>query len=259
MTRARDELYICGYEGKRPASDGCWYKSVHDALKPKMTPFGEDCLRLGAEPLFAGETPVTAAGAQPVLPDWIGKPVALFPEPRAIAAPRDRREASRVSRGIFIHRILQQLPDVPEEDRAAFIAQAVQRAGAEPGLAADLAALVADPVFTEIFAAEGMSEVPLIAEVAGLTPQRRRIDRLVVTKSGILIADYKTDRDVPADVTSCNPDYIAQMAAYRAALRKIHPGAALRLCLLWTEAPKLMFIPDDAMDRMADQLSVTRP
>jgi thiol-disulfide isomerase/thioredoxin len=39
-----------------------------------------------------------------------------------------------------------------------------------------------------------------------------------------------------ADIAEgCNPEYIIQMAAYRDALRKVHPGAELRLCLLWTE------------------------
>ena len=101
--------------------------------------------------------------------------------------------------------------------------------------------------------------MPLITEVPGQPPQRRRIDRLVVTDSTILVADYKTDRDVPRDVNGCSLEYLMQMAAYRDALRRMHPGMAIRVCLLWTEAPKLMLLPDAIMDRMTDQLSVTRP
>ncbi len=248
MTRARDELYVCGYVGKRAEAEGCWYKSVCGALSGAGTPLGEDGLRFGDAPRFLPEAAGAAGLAPSLLPEWAAAPAGLPAESQPVPAPRDRRKASTVSRGIFIHRLLQQLADVPENERDAFIAAAVQRAGAYPGLAADLAALVSDPVFAELFAAQGLSEVPLIAEVPGLPPQRRRIDRLVMKDGSILVADYKTDREVPADIAACNPEYIAQMAAYRDALRKIHPGAGLRLCLVWTEAPKLMFIPDEAMD-----------
>ena len=42
-----------------------------------------------------------------------------------------------------------------------------------------------------------------------------------------------------------------QMAIYRDALRLAEPGKPLRFCLVWTEAPKLMPIPDTLLDRMA--------
>ncbi len=56
---------------------------------------------------------------------------------------------------------------------------------------------------------------------------------------------------VPDAPETCNPEYLAQMAAYREALRLIHPGVPIRLCLVWTEAPKLMHIPDTLLDGMA--------
>ena len=37
MTRARDRLYIAGFEGKRGRADGCWYDVIFDALKPGLT------------------------------------------------------------------------------------------------------------------------------------------------------------------------------------------------------------------------------
>ena len=45
---------------------------------------------------------------------------------------------------------------------------------------------------------------------------------------GILVADYKTDREVPATAADCNPEYLAQLATYRDALRLAEPGRALR-------------------------------
>ncbi len=260
MTRARDELYICGYEGKNAASAECWYNTVRNALAPGMSPCGdgEENLRLGDDPVFAAESAGQGMMTPSSLPDWTGRSVTAAEHSLIMTPPRQKRAAAQVARGILIHRILQQLPDMAEAERHAHIVQVIARAGADPSLADDLKSLIAHDVFTELFSGSGLSEVPLIVDVPGQPPQRRQIDRLVITDSGILVADYKTDRDVPADISGCNPEYIAQMAAYREALRKIHPGAQLRLCLLWTEAPQLMFIPDEAMDRMADQHSVTR-
>jgi len=39
------------------------------------------------------------------------------------------------------------------------------------------------------------------------------------------------------------------MAAYRAALSRIYPGAQIRCVLLWTDGPRLMPIPAELLDR----------
>jgi ATP-dependent helicase/nuclease subunit A len=156
-----------------------------------------------------------------------------------------------VDRGILVHRILQQLPDLAEEERPAYIAAAVRRAGADPALAGQLNRLIADPVLEGILSAEGHSEACLIVEGAGGLMERRRLDRLVITPGGILVADYKTDRLVPETPEACNPEYLMQLAAYRDALRLVEPGRPLSFCLVWTETPKLMHIPGTLLDRMA--------
>jgi ATP-dependent helicase/nuclease subunit A len=67
----------------------------------------------------------------------------------------------------------------------------------------------------------------------------------------ILVADYKTDRDVPTRPADCPPDYLMQLAIYRDALRLTEPEKPLRFCIVWTETPSLMMIPDELLDRMA--------
>ena len=261
MTRARDELYVCGYNGARAPSPECWYNTICNALKPVMEEMADGRgWRLGAKPELQSEAAQGTAVAAAALPDWIDQDARATPQPFGPAPPsRLRRPHAHVARGILIHRILQQLPDLAEAERAGHVLQTVRRAGADPSLADELLALIGHPVLAELLSGDGLSEVPLITEVPGQPPQRRRIDRLVVTDSTILVADYKTDRDVPRDVSGCSLEYLMQMAAYRDALRRMHPGMAIRVCLLWTEAPKLMLLPDAIMDRMTDQLSVTRP
>ena len=251
LTRPRDELYVCGYEGKRTVSDDSWYKVISNALEKDMRRVGDGVLRLGAEPaLMEAEAPQPPAAVS--VPAWLRSSLADSPaaEP-PLPASRPQRSAARVARGVFIHRVLQRLPDLPKEGWAEHIATAVTRSAFGAGLAAELAALVAHPLMAELLSGDGLSEVPLITRTAEGTPERRRIDRLIFSETGILVADYKTDRTVPDRAEDCRPDYLAQMAAYRAALRLIHPGTPIRLALLWTERPAVMLLPDSLLDRMA--------
>lgn len=250
MTRACDELYVCGYRGKNEPSENCWYKTVFAALTKRTTPLDDgEVWRLGPPPEMA-EAVAEANVVETIdLPGW------MLREAEAVqvdaSAPVRRRAGARVARGILIHRILQNLPDLAEAERSPHIDFAVRRAGHDHALADQLKGLIADPVLAELLSAEGHSEVSLIARRPDGSPERRRIDRLVMTPEGLLIADYKTDRDVPAGPADCNPEYLAQLATYRDALRLAEPGRPLRFCLVFTEAPKLMMIPDALLDSMA--------
>jgi ATP-dependent helicase/nuclease subunit A len=213
--------------------------------------------RLGAAPVMAeGADEARAAPPPPPLPDWIARDAAVASV--AAVAPARRRPEQRVARGILIHRILQNLADLPAAEHAAHIAAAVRRAGHDESLAEQLKSLVADPLLAEILSADGHSEVSLIAQGPDGNPERRRIDRLVMTDDAILVADYKTDRDVPQMADDCNPEYLIQLATYREALRLAEPDRPMRFCLVYTEAPKLIMVPDALLDRMA-ALRSTRP
>jgi ATP-dependent helicase/nuclease subunit A len=252
MTRARDELYICGYKGKNELSANCWYEICRTALTKQMAEIPEQGgWRLGAAPTWRDAEAEAIAAEVAGLPAWASVAFEAAAEAAAPQAPRVRRPKERVARGILIHRILQQLPELEQSARQSYIATAIKRAGADASLADELLERLAHPALAELLAADGLSEVPLIARRPDGNLERRRIDRLVITQSGILIADYKTDRDVPDIPEACNPEYLLQMAAYREALRLIHPGAPIRLCLVWTEAPKLMPLPDTLLDSMA--------
>jgi ATP-dependent helicase/nuclease subunit A len=257
MTRACDELYVCGYRGKPEPSGNCWFNTVHDALLNKMVPLeGGGGWRLGAAPVMAQPVAEPRPAAPVPLPGWMLRDAAVAPAPAA--APARRRPEQRVARGILIHRILQNLADLPAAEHAAHIAAAVRRAGHDASLAEQLTTLIADPVLAEILSAEGHSEASLIARRPDGSPERRRIDRLVMTADGILVADYKTDREVPETAGGCNPDYLLQLAAYRTALRLAEPGRPMRFCLVYTEAPRLIMVPDTLLDRMA-ALQAARP
>jgi ATP-dependent helicase/nuclease subunit A len=71
-----------------------------------------------------------------------------------------------------------------------------------------------------------------------------QIDCLAVSEAEVLIVDYKTDREPPGAPDQAPVAYLRQMAAYRALLRRIYPGRAVRCALLWTAGPQLMMLDE---------------
>ena len=75
-----------------------------------------------------------------------------------------------------------------------------------------------------------------------------QIDRLAVTPDEVLIADFKTNRPAPQQLSDVPPAYVSQLALYRRALLQLYPQKAVRAALVWTEIPALMEIPAAMMD-----------
>jgi ATP-dependent helicase/nuclease subunit A len=82
-----------------------------------------------------------------------------------------------------------------------------------------------------------------------------QVDRIAVGADTVLIADFKTNHPAPRTLEDVAFAYVGQLALYRAALRKLYPGKAVRAALIWTDIPDVMEI---AMDMMEEALcSVT--
>jgi ATP-dependent helicase/nuclease subunit A len=270
MTRARDELYVCGCVGQQAPKPDNWYELIEEALaslKPALRQLPEGGWRLGPDPEWGPDGSRGALAAE-AIPAWVSAPAPRMADRpgRSVTgligetAPADADRSAAASRGTVIHRMLQLLPDVPADQRAGLAQRIAERAGFAAQLAQSVLALLDQPDMAEIFGAGGLSEVPLVVDLPGIAgPVTGRIDRLVVTSDRIIAIDYKTGRRVPEGKDDLDPAHVQQMAAYRAALRRIHPGAAIVLGLLYTEAPKLLFLDDDVLDRGADQFGVMRP
>ena len=157
-----------------------------------------------------------------------------------------------------MHRLLQSLPDVPS-DRRRDTAQAYlgRNAGGwseaeREALATQVLALIGDIRFAPVFADGSRAEVA----IAGRLMTRRgksvavsgQIDRLVVTPNAVFIVDYKTNRAPPANAADAPPDYVQQLALYRAVLARLYPELPVRAALLWTETPEMMEISASALD-----------
>jgi ATP-dependent helicase/nuclease subunit A len=278
MTRAADRLIVCGAVGQRKRPDGCWYDLVCDVLKPMCSEEaglnGETVWRLRKwpEPVDAG----TSAGPEPargiVLPDWLTRPAererapaivapstafeSVAPEFALAGAPDERRRA--LVRGTLVHRLLQSLPDVAPERRAAAARQYLARAASEfteperDEIAAQVLAVLDHPHFVPLAAPGSRAEVPIVGRIVrgGGAPimVTGQIDRLAVTDTAILMADYKTNRPVPRRLEDVPEAYLAQLALYREVLARLYPGRGVRAALVWTDVPDFMEISGATLD-----------
>ncbi|MGC2409250.1 MAG: double-strand break repair helicase AddA [Methyloceanibacter sp.] len=283
MTRAQDRLYVCGWS-QRDSEQACWYDLVRDGLQGLLTEAaghdGATVQRLeSAQTVAVEKSAVSEPQAQATkLPNWATTPatterprLALVPsrlgpqlsEGEEIAAeqpplgPKALAENRRFARGRLVHTLLQYLPEVgtADQERAAraFVAArgtALPEAVREEIVGQTLA-IVQDPGFGALFGPRSLGEVPLVARLGegdGALELSGQIDRLAVLDDALLILDYKTNRPVPLAPEQVAPGYIAQLAAYRLALRGLFPGQPLRAAIVWTDGPGLMQIPSTLLD-----------
>jgi ATP-dependent helicase/nuclease subunit A len=205
---------------------------------------------------------------RPLAPSGVG---ALVIEAEGPAGPsgaspvldRDTTPAFAIERGIVLHRLLQMLPDIGEAERPEVASRYVAAAGAgwtqaerEAALASVFAVLSA-PDFAPLFAPGSRAEVAVMGtlEVRGVPRAvSGKVDRLAVSDDGVMIVDYKTGRPAPARIEEVHPDHVAQLALYRALLQPLYPDRPVSAALLFTEAPRLLAVPADALDEALARL-----
>ena len=199
--------------------------------------------------------PAEPAPVRPLAPSRLLAGLEAGGEPAGLSPLADGGRA-RFLRGTLIHKLLQTLPDLPETSRADAASRLLARHqelddAAREAIAAEALAILADPQFAALFGPGSRAEVSLSGTAPGLPAGVQvsgQIDRLLVTRDTVMIADFKTNRPPPADVADVAPAYLAQMGAYRALLRALYPGRAVQCVLIWTDQARAMLLPDTAMD-----------
>jgi ATP-dependent helicase/nuclease subunit A len=276
MTRAAERLIVCGAKGKNKIPDGCWYQLVEDALKPdcvsEPAENGDgEVLRYRKGPAPAAEpVKTTTPAAKPtVLPAWLVRDAAPEPAwPRSLTPSSVMDEeaarpaatggmASALLRGALAHRLLQAWPELPPARRRQAAEDYLARAGVklaaeERGkIAGQVMRVLEDARFAALFGTGSRAEVPIVGKFMTEGQDLRvsgQIDRLAVTNTYVLIADFKTNRPAPRRIAEVAPGYLRQFSLYRAVLAKLYPDKPLRAALIWTEVPDLMELSGEVLD-----------
>ncbi len=291
MTRAQHKLIVCGTASRIKKDNspsipaGCWYEIVKQALVDEPREPGlilESAADDGEGNVWRYRKSATIADAgvakkpdpDPAPPAWLD--VAARSEPRRAtivtpssdeeftaqgeAGPSDRNAG--LARGRVVHRLMQSLPDVAREHREIAARRYLERAGStlaaadRDDIVKKALAILDDPRFAPLFGPGSRAEVPIVGRLANRSQPDSlvagQVDRLVVTKDAVFIADYKTNRPAPRsldDLLARQSGYVRQLALYRAVLALIYPDRPIRAALLWTDVPDLMEIPADILDQ----------
>jgi ATP-dependent helicase/nuclease subunit A len=283
LTRAEERLIVCGAKGVNKAPEGCWHDLVLGALEPLSEEDGDADGKIWR--FCKGAPAIADDGArkkrQVALPPWLTASAPPSPPAMAILRPSDtadevprhvRRGGERelaLLRGSLVHRLLQSLPDIPADRRRKTADDYFARnggklpAGERARLAEQVMRVLDDARFCELFAAGSRAEVPIVGKLSLGGEAVRvsgQVDRLAVTKTAVLIGDFKTDRMPPRRIEEVPPSYVRQLAHYRAVLMRLYPDRAVRAALVWTEAPDLMELSAELLERvLGDHVAARAP
>lgn len=286
MTRAESRLVVCGYHhgAKEDGyADGSWYHWMNKTMMAMegaadfATAFDRDDKvgrRYGARIDKTPSASSERAASLAALPDWITVPAVKEGPKNQTASPSSllaRRDPiarapgrGRKLRGILIHRLLEILPDHAQSRRRDLCERMLAEYPdfndkARAAICDEVFGVLDNPSFATVFAEGSRAEVSLAGRVptirGGAVFLTAQVDRINVTADTIYLVDYKSNLVVPTQVEAIDESYLAQMAAYRELARAIWPGRDVRCGLLWTDAPDLMWLPDNAMDVVLTQVN----
>ena len=200
--------------------------------------------------------PEEARPPRPLAPSALGEDDVAVP-------PQGGARADAVTRGLLLHALFERLPPVASDKRreAALRWLAVQApaldARARDAMADEVLAVLGDPAHATLFGPGSLAEVPLSAVVDGMVVAGI-VDRLLVTEDVVTVIDYKTGRHIPETFADVAPAYLRQMAAYTGALGVIFPGRHIASALLYTAAPKLLWLDDAILDAHKPALTAAK-
>ena len=256
MTRACDELYICGWKGGNKLSDNCWYQTVENGLRAHAT--GEE-LRFGAPHSFR-ELEIEMPPSESKLASWMtaNPPIEKNDRIHSLTGLIARRglqartyDPVLARRGIAIHNLLQELPDIAPDKREAFASRKARRTGLRVEEAIALAQLTNKPELSPFFGPDSSAEAELRGRLSDGRMVSGRVDRITVLPAEILLLDYKSDRNVPETLAFDHP-YVQQLSLYVEILENAYPDRSVKAALLWTQTSQLKWISKELLTQARD-------
>jgi ATP-dependent helicase/nuclease subunit A len=265
MTRASEHLVMAGALGIRSKGETA-EKSWFNALEAGMHALGcgwlddpvwGSIMRHRADsPFETKKTEPADADEAAEIPGWLfqsAPPEGNPPRPLAPSnldddrygeAPATDQLRLAALRGKLIHSLFEHFDGRPvagfKDDALAWLVHNDQ--GGELNhkqMVAQIAAVLENPGWADLFSTAARSEVPLAA-VVGQAVISGRVDRLLIDTDRVRVVDFKTARKVPQGEGEVAVPVLRQMAHYVAALETIFPGRRVEAALLYTAGPTMV-------------------
>ena len=265
MTRARDQLYVCGYHQKGdsplrwlPLIAPC--AQIKDPPKIKQTklrPTRQAQQNKKTAPIPA-KTKIAARVEQKRLSPSNFSPEKKFQEPLSLLAPAAQKTAALA--GSLMHAALRYASQMNKEKLTPLLQRLFPQTSKEE--CRDMAQLARELIAHRELAfcfEHGIAEVPVEALFESpKTPLviSGRIDRLIFSEKNhtAQIIDYKTDKNPPDQDAPMLSHYRKQLAAYRAVIQKMRPDWDVSAALLWTRIPRLDWADNNKLDNDAKMI-----
>jgi ATP-dependent helicase/nuclease subunit A len=260
LTRAEDALYVCGWEG---SAQETWYDLVTEGIKKIGEEVDFDFIhgdlkgkgwRLSSSQKNEVSSLLPEKPPVFLLPPWLNNPPLPELSPQLLRPSDEKGEdplgpsafgAFGTQRGILIHRLLEIMPSLPEENRKPMALRYLEKEQVPSDIALDMIESVNRifDAYPDLFGPRSQGEVPIVGKVGDFVLSGQ-IDRLVMAKDHILCIDFKTHTHVPEGLNNISQTYVRQMALYQLALSQIYPQYPVLCGLLWTHLPRLDLLPD---------------
>ena len=290
MTRAADRLVICGYRGIRENAD-TWHAMISAALRgdelhsTQKTFSGPDgdweglswrvaqvqlefqttreqekrSDRVGLPEGLNRPLPPQKSLPRPLSPSGVGTVIDEEADDLLVTSALfgERAKSDRaLQKGRFIHRMLQTLPEIAPEERAAAARRYAERAARfwpqaeRDALVNSVIALLSHPDLQGTFGTHAQAEVSIMGtlKLGGQSyAVSGRIDRLADLDDRVVILDYKTNRVPPGEESSIPFAHRAQLAIYREILSPLYPGKRVDCMLVYTENASIYTLSDSTL------------
>lgn len=203
MTRARDRLYISGFEGTRGRGSDCWYNLIEEGLADKLEEFKQEDgsvvrqLKTGDhDAVKQPENTEKESKPTPPRPDWAetratSEPVRTIPvapssvipyhtpdddeetlpaEP-ALLSPKTLGSDGRFIRGRLVHKLLEYLPDISPKDRQKAAETLANHHGKDLrpqhriSIINETLTILNNPAYSDLFGPGSKAEVSILARI----------------------------------------------------------------------------------------------
>ncbi len=253
LTRAEDELYICGWQPKNGLDEKSWYQVILEGAKDVMEPFADGKgLYLHKERIVIPSTTVHTAPVENKIPhpSWLFEPVKNEPVFKRITpsgmthddekkSPGISYSISQKDRGTLLHKALEWLVKDPGKDRMTMTRHFLSEHLTAMETAESIIVLQESMKRLSPYFQKGaiLTEVPLQSvDTQNHQVIKGTMDFLWIHENTIHIVDYKTGSfsEIPP------AGYVEQMRIYKDILKKIYPTHTVQTFLLWIDAQKII-------------------
>ena len=259
MTRAEKWLIVgaAGEVGDLGDKDQSWYRLIEAGLAQR----GTETVSVGD---FAAarlshldwhglpEVSVSKSAREIITPRRFGPaPIAArtqtiapsdLPGAKALAGEANATDDDVLAQGTAIHKLLEVLPNVPQQHRADYAQELIDEEHNE--LIPRALDLLSAPDLAWLWADQALAEVEVSADIPRLGRIHGTIDRLLVADDCVHVVDFKSNRIVPDTAAHVPLGVLHQLAVYCHAVQQIYPDQQIKVAILWTATGQMM--PIDA-------------